>query len=71
VPTIALDYSPLWDLNLGVWSQEAIDAGYRSRMIDEFQYLAMAQGGHITGMEGGPFGSTGFIINCPIVARLL
>ncbi len=71
VPTIALDYSPLWDLNLGIWSQEAIDAGYRSRMIDEFQYLAMAQGGHIAGMEGGPFGSTGFIINCPIVARLL
>ncbi len=71
VPTIALDYSPLWDLNLGVWSQEAIDAGYRSRMIDEFQYLAMAQGGHITGPDGAPFGSTGFIINCPIVARLL
>ena len=71
VPTIALDYSPLWDLNLGFWSQEAIDAGYRSRMIDEFQYLAMADGGHITGMDGEPFGSTGFIINCPIVARLL
>jgi len=37
VPTIALDYSPLWDLNLGIWTDEAIDAGYRSRMIDEFQ----------------------------------
>jgi hypothetical protein len=71
VPTLALDYSPLWDLNLGVWTEEAIDAGYRSRMIDEFQYLGMAQQGHITGMEGGPFGSTGFVINCPIVARLL
>ena len=71
VPTIALDYSPMWDLNLGIWTPEAIEAGYRSRMIDEFQFLAMAQGGHITGMEGGPFGSTGFIVNCPIVARLL
>jgi hypothetical protein len=71
VPTIALDYSPLWDLNLGVWTEEAIDAGYRSRMIDEFQFLGMVQGGHITGMEGGSFGSTGFIVNCPIVARLL
>ncbi len=71
VPTIALDYSPMWDLNLGVWSQEAIDAGYRSRMIDEFQFLAMVQAGHITGPEGGEFGSTGFIVNCPIVARLL
>lgn len=71
VPTIALDYSPLWDLNLGIWTEEAIDAGYRSRMIDEFQYLGMAQQGYITGMDGAPFGSTGFIINCPIVARLL
>jgi hypothetical protein len=71
VPTIALDYSPLWDLNLGIWTPEAIEAGYRSRMIDEFQYLGMAQQGHITGMEGGPFGSTGFIVNCPIIARLL
>jgi len=71
VPTIALDYSPLWDLNLGFWSQEAIDSGYRSRMIDEFQFLGMAEQGHITGMDGAPFGSTGFVINCPIVARLL
>ncbi len=71
VPTIALDYSPMWDLNLGIWTQEAIDAGYQSRMIDEFQYLGMAEQGHITGMPGAPFGSTGIIVNCPIVARLL
>ncbi|MDQ3513157.1 MAG: hypothetical protein M3462_05740, partial [Chloroflexota bacterium] len=25
VPTIALDYSPLWDMNLGVWTDEAIE----------------------------------------------
>jgi hypothetical protein len=71
VPTIALDYSPLWDLNLGFWTQEAIDAGYRSRVIDEFQILGLAQQGHITGPDGGPYGSTGIIVNCPIVARLL
>ena len=71
VPTIALDYSPMWDLNLGVWTQEAIDAGYRSRLIDEFQILAMADGGYLTGPDGAPYGSTGFIVNCPIVARLL
>ena len=71
VPTIALDYSPMWDLNLGVWTQEAIDAGYRSRLIDEFQILGLAEQGHLTGPDGGPYGSTGFIVNCPIVARLL
>ena len=71
VPTIALDYSPLWDMNLGEWTQEAIDDDYRSRMIDEFQILAMAEGGYLTGPEGAEYGSSGIIINCPIVMRLL
>jgi len=43
VPTIALDYSPLWDLNLGVWTPEAIQRGYRSRVMEEFQILRLAQ----------------------------
>jgi len=71
VPSIALDYSPLWDMNLGEWTQEAIDDDYRSRMIDEFQILAMAEGGYLTGPEGAEYGSSGIIINCPIVMRLL
>lgn len=71
VPTIALDYSPMWDMNLGEWTQAAIDNGYRSRMIDEFQYLGMAEQGWITGPEGKPFGSSGIIINCPVVFRFL
>ena len=71
VPTIALDYSPLWDLNLGEWTDEAIENGYRSRMIDEFQYLAMVQQGHITGPDGAAFGSSGAIVNCPVVFRFL
>ena len=71
VPTIALDYSPLWDMNLGEWTQTAIDNGYRSRIIDEFQYLGMAEQGWITGPEGKPFGSSGIIINCPVVFRFL
>jgi hypothetical protein len=71
IPTIATDYSPLWDLNLGEWTQEAIDAGYRSRLKEEFQILGMAERGFITGPGGTPYGSTGIIINCPIVQRLL
>lgn len=71
VPTIALDYSPLWDINLGEWTQNAIKKGYRSRMIDEFQFLRMVELGHITGPEGKPFGSTGIVVNCPIVMRFL
>jgi len=71
LPTIALDYSPLWDLNLGEWTPEAIDAGYRARVIDEFQILSLVRDGWITGPEGVPYGSTGIVVNCPIVARFL
>lgn len=71
IPTVGLDYSPLWDLNLGEWTQDAVAKGYRSRLIDEFQYLSMVQQGFITGPGGKKYGSTGIIVNCPIVARLL
>ena len=27
IPTIATDYSPLWDANLGEWTPEAIEMG--------------------------------------------
>ncbi len=71
LPTVALDYSPLWDLNLGEWTQESIDLGYRSRLIDEFQLLGFVRDGWITGPGGAPYGSTGIVVNCPIVARFL
>ncbi|GLR71007.1 DUF7482 domain-containing protein [Agaribacter marinus] len=71
IPTVATDYSPLWDLNLGEWTQEAIDNGYRARMTEEFAILGMVERGFLTGPGGSPYGSNGIIINCPIVQRLL
>lgn len=71
IPTIATDYSPLWDVNLGEWTQEAIDKGYRSRLTEEFAILGFVQRGWITGPGGAPYGSTGIIVNCPIVFRFL
>ncbi len=71
IPTVATDYSPLWDLNLGAWSAEAVEAGYRARVIEEFQILGLVEQGWITGPDGGAFGSTGIIVNCPIVFRFL
>ena len=71
LPTVALDYSPLWDLNLAEWTPEAIRRGYRARVIDEFQLLELVSRGWITGPEGADFGSTGIVVNCPIVTRLL
>jgi len=71
IPTIALDYSPIWDANLFEWTQDAINLGYRTQLREEFQILDFAERGFITGPGGATFGSTGFAINCPIVFRLL
>jgi hypothetical protein len=71
IPTIATDYSPLWDINLGVWTEEAINNGYRSRLTEEFAILGFVEEGWITGLEGGPYGSVGMVVNCPIVFRFL
>lgn len=70
-PTLATDYSPLWDMNLGAWTTDAIANGYRSRLNEEFQILGMAQRGFLTDPDGAPYGSVGIIVNCPIVQRLL
>ena len=71
IPTIATDYSPLWDANVGVWTQEAIDKDYRSRLYEEFNILGLVEQGHLTGPDGAEYGSTGMIIVCAVAARLL
>ena len=71
IPTIANDYSPLWDANIYSWTREAIERGYRSRNFEEFRILGLAVQGHITGPNGGRFGSSGVIINCPPIFRFL
>ena len=69
IPTVSTDYSPLWDVNVGEWTKEAIQKAWRSRVIEEFQILALVEAKAITGPGGAPYGSAGFIVNCPIVFR--
>ncbi|GAQ85517.1 hypothetical protein KFL_002390090 [Klebsormidium nitens] len=71
IPTVATDYSPLWDLNVGQWTDYAVKNYYRTQIRDEFTYLGNVQQGFITGPGGAPFGSSGFIVNCPIAYRFL
>ncbi len=71
IPTIATDYSPLWDANVGQWTAHAIANNYTSRLREEFQILGMVRRGWITGPGGAAYGSSGLIINCPIVFRFL
>jgi hypothetical protein len=71
IPTVANDYSPFWDINPAVWTQRAIELGYRSRMTEEFAVLGMAQKAWVPGLNGQKFGTVGFVVNCPIVYRFL
>src|SRR5260370_31159048 len=71
IPTIATDYSPIWDAQLFEWTPDAIGKGYRGQLREEFQILNFLQDGLITGPNGNRFGSAAFSLHCPIVQRLL
>jgi len=70
IPTIASDYSPVWDANLYEWTPDAIEKGYRGLLTEEFRILKLARDGYITGPNGAPFGSAGPVIVCGVAARL-
>jgi hypothetical protein len=69
IPTVNLDYSPLWDAMLLQWTDDAVEQGYSTRIIDAFQALQYETRGHLTGPEGGPVESSGIVINCPVFLR--
>lgn len=70
VPTLSNRYSPLWDINPAVWTAKALAAGVRSRQTDELAILALVRAGYLVGPDGKTFGSSGFVVNCPVIYRL-
>ncbi len=59
-------YSPLWDVHLTQWAP-----GQRPTRLTEFaQVEDLADSGAVIGFPGGPWGPSGFIVDCPIIARL-
>jgi hypothetical protein len=68
-PRHADAYSPLWDAQLGQWTQKAIDEGFNKRQIDENVVfnLAATRPDLITGPGGAPYGSVGIDINCAVI----
>jgi hypothetical protein len=70
IPTIAPDYSPLWNGNLYEWTAAAIANGYRGQLREEFQILTYVQDGILTGPGGSEFGDSKFVVNCPPIQRL-
>lgn len=60
-------YSPLWDLNIGVWSEEAVDKGVNFAQTDANTIRQLAAAGYITNQGGGKLGSSNFVVNCPVL----
>ena len=67
-------YSPLWDAQLGLWTDKAVKQGLNKRQIDEVQVfnLAATRPDLLTGVnpatgEPAPYGSVGVDINCAVI----
>jgi hypothetical protein len=73
-PRHAQAYSPLWDAQLGLWTDKAIKQGLNTRQIDEVQVfnLAATRPDLLTGVNpatGQPalYGASGVDINCAVI----
>jgi len=69
-PRHSLSYSPLWDAQLGQWTDKAVRQGLNTLQTDENQILNLAatRPDLLTGAGGAAYGSVGFVINCPVIA---
>ena len=73
-PRHADAFSPLWDAQLGLWTDKAIKEGFNTRQIDEVQVfnLAATRPDLLTGInpatgQPAPYGATGVDINCAVI----
>src|SRR6516162_10024175 len=73
-PRHADAYSPLWDAQLGLWTQKAISQGLDTRQVDENVVfnLAATRPDLLTGVnpatgQPAPYGSVGVDINCAVI----
>jgi hypothetical protein len=67
-------YSPLWDAQLGLWTDKAVKQGLNKRQIDEVQVfnLAATRPDLLTGVDPAtgkpaPYGAVGVDINCAVI----
>jgi hypothetical protein len=73
-PRHAQAYSPLWDAQLGLWTDKAVQQGLNKRQIDEVQVfnLAATRPDLLTGVnpatgQPAPYGASGVTINCAVI----
>jgi hypothetical protein len=73
-PRHADAYSPLWDAQLGLWTDKAVKQGLNQRQTDEVEVfnLAATRPDLLTGVnpatgQPAPYGSVGVDINCAVI----
>jgi len=64
------EYSPLWDLQVGVYSDEAVAEGQNGLKTDANTVRRLAARKLVTSPGGEPLGSANVLINCPALAFL-
>jgi len=67
-------YSPVWDVHILRWTEEAIAAGERRRLVSASDVIGEFNKGNLEGTGTGPPNLDGIrannaISNCPIVAE--
>jgi len=66
-PQLAALYTPMWDLHIAVWSNEAVVRGLNVAQKDANQIRQLAAQGLLTNPGGGMLGSANFLVNCPVI----
>jgi hypothetical protein len=61
-------YTPLWEVQAGVWTSAARSSGKARQLRTPEAVTAEVHAGSVTGPGGKPFGNTGILVNCPVVA---
>ncbi len=69
VPSDTVAYSPLWDIHLAAWTPTAISDHQQQRQRDFSRVLTLVRQGLVTGPDGGAFGASGFVVNCPVMSQ--
>ncbi len=60
-------YTPLWDVNVAVWTNQSIMKGLRHRITAGADVDQLSQLGSLTNPMGGMVDTLGLLVNCPVI----
>ncbi len=69
-PVLARRYTPIWDIMLSRWSDEAVAQGLNVAQRDTNQIRQLAAQGMVTAPDHLPLVNSNIAVNCPVIAFL-